>query len=95
VSDKKNTELTEALMGRLDLYNDAVDRFRELAEKEEDYRLTRALREAVELTRCLRRLVESSDINAVYRAFGAPGDFGYETPIGDALRRLYWKESER
>ncbi len=94
MSEQKNTELVDALASLATVYDEAVDRFRELAEKEEDYRLTRALREAVELTRCLRRLVQSSDINAVYRAFGAPGDFGYETPIGDALHRLYHKASE-
>lgn len=25
----------------------------------------------------------------IHRAFGAPGDFGYGTPEGDSLRRLY------
>jgi len=25
----------------------------------------------------------------LHGAFGAPGDFGYETPIGSALARLY------
>lgn len=28
-------------------------------------------------------------IDAVHRAFGAPGDYGYGTPQGDALFRLY------
>ncbi|AHF94589.1 hypothetical protein OPIT5_29410 [Opitutaceae bacterium TAV5] len=35
-----------------------------------------------ELLRVLARLVEGQ---TVYRAFGAPGNWGYGTPIGDAL----------
>lgn len=39
-----------------------------------------------ELIRCLARMVEGKD---VYRAFGAPGDWGYNTPIGAALKETY------
>jgi hypothetical protein len=52
-------------------------------------RATQTLREAVELVRCLRRLVPGRSVQEIHRAFGAPGDFGYETPIGAALARLY------
>lgn len=48
-----------------------------------------ALREAIELAGCLRRLLPGRTVAEIHLAFGAPGDFGYETPIGDALSRLY------
>ncbi len=38
--------------------------------------------ETIELLRCLARMIEGK---AVEKAFGAPGDWGYGTPIGDAL----------
>ena len=40
------------------------------------------LRDAAELIRVLARLVEGKPID---KAFGAPGDWGYETPVGAAL----------
>ena len=40
------------------------------------------LRDAAELIRVLVRLVEGRPIA---KAFGAPGDWGYETPVGAAL----------
>lgn len=48
-------------------------------------------REAVELVRVLRRIVASGALSrrALHDAFGAPGDWGYETPLGDALARVY------
>lgn len=49
----------------------------------------RDVREAAELVRCLRRLLAGRTVEEIHRAFGAPGDFGYETPIGDALARVY------
>lgn len=39
---------------------------------------------AVELIRVLARIVEGKPPE---KAFGAPGDWGYGTPIGDALAR--------
>jgi hypothetical protein len=39
-------------------------------------------RDTPELLRALARIVEGQTI---YRAFGAPGDWGYGTPIGDTL----------
>lgn len=52
-------------------------------------RVESALHEADGLLGCLRRLVPHATPNQVYRAFGAPGDFGYYTVIGDALARVY------
>jgi len=40
------------------------------------------MRDVAELAHCARRMVEGKSIT---RAFGAPGDWGYGTPIGDAL----------
>lgn len=42
--------------------------------------------DVAELLRVLARMVDGKD---VYRAFGAPGDWGYGTPIGDALKEAY------
>lgn len=47
---------------------------------------TRDLKEASELIRVLGRLVAGK---SVHEAFGAPGDWGYGTPIGDALLEVY------
>ena len=38
--------------------------------------------DTAELVRVLARVVEGKDI---HRSFGAPGDWGYGTPIGDAI----------
>jgi hypothetical protein len=42
----------------------------------------RLLRDVAELALVTARLVEGKPL---HRAFGAPGDWGYGTPIGDAL----------
>ncbi|MDR2551418.1 MAG: hypothetical protein LBD10_14600 [Desulfobulbus sp.] len=39
-----------------------------------------------ELLRCLARIISG---RSVKEAFGSPGDWGYGTPIGDALREDY------
>lgn len=44
---------------------------------------------AAELIGCLRRLTEQSTREQIYRAFGAPGDFGYHTLLGAALSSYY------
>lgn len=46
----------------------------------------RAIKDAAELTCVLARILDGK---SVYHAFGAPGDWGYETPIGNALALLY------
>lgn len=84
--------LVHALANRERAYFKALERLRELATdrlENEVYDLTRELGEAVELVRCLRRLVDGRTVQELHKAFGAPGDFGYETPIGDALARVY------
>lgn len=83
--------LQEALATRQKQYRDAVDRILDHVENDPGaYDAARLLRrEAVELVGCLRRLVEWSSPAAIHHAFGAPGDFGYDTPIGDALAKLY------
>jgi hypothetical protein len=48
-----------------------------------------ALYLALELIGCLRRLLPNVPVNAIHRAFGAPGDFGYHTAIGQALASIY------
>lgn len=42
--------------------------------------------DAAELLHVLRRMVEGKNIS---QSFGAPGDWGYEHPIGAALSTLY------
>lgn len=48
-----------------------------------------ALREAIFLVRCMRELIQYCELKEIHAAFGAPGDFGYHTKIGDALARTY------
>lgn len=47
---------------------------------------TQDLRNASELIRVLGRILAGK---SVHEAFGAPGDWGYDTPIGDALLDVY------
>lgn len=49
----------------------------------------RELRMAAALLGALRRAMKDRSVREVHDAFGAPGDYGYDTPIGDALMRLY------
>lgn len=51
-----------------------------------DAKTSRELKEASELVLVLARLLSGK---TVHEAFGAPGDWGYGTPIGDALLALY------
>jgi hypothetical protein len=81
--------LEDALHRRTEEYSAALNRLEDLADSVDDHLATRQLRECIELTRCLIRLVPFVSVEQVHRAFGAPGDFGYDTPIGDALSRLY------
>lgn len=37
----------------------------------------------------LRRLLRGRNLRDVHASFGAPGDWGYHTLLGDALYRLY------
>ena len=51
----------------------------------------RELREAAELICVLSRIIDGQ---SVYRAFGAPGDWGYQYPLGNALSLLYHHNSD-
>lgn len=88
--DTTNKILVQAIAERERQYRDAIDRVRMNIENDpEAWDATTLLREAIGIIGCLRRLLPDVSVDAVYRAFGAPGDFGYETTIGDALYRLY------
>lgn len=81
-----------AIETRVREYSTAIDRLRELASDDtesEVYDLTTSLQEAVELARCLRRLTKDRTPAELHAAFGSPGAFGYNTPIGAALARVY------
>ena len=92
MTDRKATAIADALARQEKLYRKAIDRLRELASEEaenEVYDITFTLREAITLVGCLRRLSEGRTVRELHQAFGAPGDFGYENPIGSALDKLY------
>lgn len=91
-TEETNARLTAALVTREGELSRAIERLREMAsdeDEEEIYEITRGLREAVELVRCLRRMTQHRTAQEIHQAFGAPGDFGYETPIGEALANIY------
>ena len=89
------SELKKAIMKNERVYSDAVTILRDLTSESEDAQQhIEALREAVALVCCLRRLVDGRTTAEIHQAFGAPGDFGYDTPIGDALSRLYRGEAK-
>ena len=48
-----------------------------------------AVRDAAELWRVVARLVQGRTPLEISQAFGDPGDWGYGTPIGGALKRYY------
>lgn len=69
-----------------------LERLRELASPEaenEVYDITLMLRRNVVLLGCLRRLCAGRTTRELHAAFGAPGDFGYGTQLGDALFQIY------
>lgn len=53
------------------------------------YEEARILRDAIEVAKATRRIVERLSVAQVHEAFGAPGDWGYDTPIGAALSDTY------
>ena len=85
--------LVHAIDERERFYRDALARLTRIvsgaARELEAGDLERTLMEALELVSCLRRMVKGRTVEEIHAAFGAPGDFGYETPIGAALHRLY------
>jgi hypothetical protein len=60
-------------------------RARKIVERED---LSDHEKDNAELINVLARLLEGK---TPYQAFGAPGDWGYETVIGDALAEAYRK----
>lgn len=87
---KPHEPLISALLQREPDYAEALDVLREAVESNDKaWNATTTLREAVVLVGCLRRLVPHATLDEIHRAFGAPGDFGYETVLGEALSRLY------
>lgn len=81
---------TSALNDEAKRFRAAFDRLEDLVDDNDEARAQlRELRLALEFPGCLRRLVSSSTPDQIHKAFGAPGDFGYETPFGDALARFY------
>lgn len=51
--------------------------------------MSERLRNGAEYIACLRRLLVGRSLREVHDAFGAPGDFGYEHPVGMALAEIY------
>lgn len=49
----------------------------------------RKCRDVARLAACLAKLIDRRTAREIHDAFGAPGDWGYETPIGEALYALY------
>ena len=88
--------LQDAILERSRLYAEALERLQRLASPESEdevYTLTSLLCEAVEVVKCARRLVDGRTPSEIHAAFGAPGDFGYEHPIGAALYAVYSAKS--
>lgn len=88
--------LVDALAAREREYRAALERLADFAPEESGAaRVSECLLcEAIEIVRCARRMVPACTLEQVHAAFGAPGDFGYETPIGAALARVYGLTSE-
>lgn len=57
--------------------------------REEPESPSATLRDAVELMAVVRRMIVGRSVREIHAAFGAPGDWGYETKIGAALSKLY------
>lgn len=70
-------DLTDAIRG-------IVERARDAYYARDDH--SQNDRDIIDLADTLARLLDG---HTVYRSFGAPGDWGYGTPIGTALARLY------
>lgn len=81
--------LQDAIYGRERDYSELLQRLLDRVENDPEEYGWWQLREAIELVSCLRRLLEGRSVAEIHKAFGAPGDFGYETPIGAALDKTY------
>ena len=67
------------------------DSARKLGEVEDEESGYSKFPDETELLNVLARLLEGKE---VMRAFGAPGDWGYDTPIGKAIADIYRKARE-
>lgn len=63
----------------------------QLLESETTDDASHRIREGAELVRVLSRIVEGQSL---HDAFGAPGDWGYHSPIGRALLRHYSEDEK-
>lgn len=94
-----NEALQAAIQKQEHVYQKAIDQLRGLASdttlENDVYELTRQLGEAIFLVHCMRRLISGRSAVEIHKAFGAPGDFGYEHPIGGPLAELYRAPAER
>lgn len=83
--------LIDVLNKRRDDYRAALDRlcYGESDGSLDDSDAIVLLKEAIEMTQCLRRILIGRTIREIHDAFGAPGDFGYETPVGESLAKIY------
>lgn len=89
---KPTAPLIFALQDLESVCGDAIDKLREIASPEtheQVYELTARFRESVALMGVLRRAVPLLSRAELHQVFGAPGDFGYETPLGAALAKVY------
>lgn len=65
---------------------DAAREFLRESDDEAAIEHARNIRSAIDLVRSLAKIVEGKSL---HEAFGAPGDWGYDTPIGLALYEHY------
>ena len=86
-----STDLRKVLDARWSRYDKALGVVQDAIDDENDENMAalRDLREAVRILRCAAHLVEQRPPRELHDAFGAPGDWGYETEIGAALYRVY------
>lgn len=86
----ETTALEKVLRSRENDYQEALGALREFAEEYNDQlEACAVLREAVFVVHCLRGLIAQRSCKEIHDAFGAPGDFGYHTAIGQALSDFY------
>lgn len=78
-------EMIDAAIYR-ELRDELYNRAKEMTDTDEN--CNSEIRDNAELLKVLARMIEGK---SVYEAFGAPGAWGYGTPIGEALRTCYSK----
>jgi hypothetical protein len=97
VSKAHTDRLESAIDGECAAVRRAIDRLSDLDcesekwEKIEDLvrDVVRDLRMTEALFGPLSRLVKGRSAREIHEAFGSPGDYGYDTPIGAALYAIY------